>query len=128
MINNDALIPVLQFCFAGSRPAMPMLALAPPRTAIPSFNLRHLTPVLPIAIGRPGPSPHRPRPKQAVNACRLQTAAAEIPIASDALPRHTSRGFLHWRFAYAGPGVRGAVSVGPASANLHIFGLRHAPL
>src|SRR5664279_1433964 len=38
---------------------------------------------------------------------------------SDAPPRHTSRGFLHWRFAYAGPGARGAVSVGPASANLH---------
>src|SRR6266852_917026 len=27
----------------------------------------------------------------------------QIPIASDAPPRHTSRGFLHWRFAYAGP-------------------------
>jgi hypothetical protein len=34
-------------------------------------------------------------------------------------PRHTSRGFLHWRFAHPGPGTRGAVSVGPASANLH---------
>jgi hypothetical protein len=34
-------------------------------------------------------------------------------------PRHTSRGFLHWRFAHPGPGARGAVSVGPASANLH---------
>src|SRR5882724_6886778 len=31
----------------------------------------------------------------------------QIPIASDAPPRHTSRGFLHWRFAYAGP-VRAA--------------------
>src|SRR5882672_6510983 len=29
----------------------------------------------------------------------------QIPIASDAPPRHTSRGFLHWRFAYAGPGA-----------------------
>jgi len=28
------------------------------------------------------------------------------------------RGFLHWRFAYAGPGVRRATVVGPASANL----------
>jgi len=27
----------------------------------------------------------------------------QIPIASDASPRHTSRGFLHWRFADAGP-------------------------
>src|SRR6266851_4609104 len=32
----------------------------------------------------------------------------QIPIASDAPPRHTSRGFLHWRFAYAGPPVRAA--------------------
>src|SRR5216684_580636 len=29
----------------------------------------------------------------------------QIPIASDARPFHTSRGFLHWRFAYAGPTV-----------------------
>ena len=34
---------------------------------------------------------------------RRQTADAEILIASDARPRHTSRGFLPWRFAYAGP-------------------------
>jgi hypothetical protein len=32
----------------------------------------------------------------------------QIPIASDAPPFHTSRGFLHWRFAYAGPTVRAA--------------------
>ena len=32
----------------------------------------------------------------------------QIPIASDARPLHTSRGFLHWRFAYAGPTVRAA--------------------
>ena len=32
----------------------------------------------------------------------------QIPIASDARPFHTSRGFLHWRFAYAGPTVRAA--------------------
>jgi hypothetical protein len=32
----------------------------------------------------------------------------QIPIASDAQPFHTSRGFLHWRFAYAGPAVRAA--------------------
>jgi hypothetical protein len=29
-------------------------------------------------------------------------------IASDARPFHISRGFLHWRFAYAGPTVRAA--------------------
>src|ERR1019366_538155 len=87
-----------RFCFAGSRLAMTMLVLAPPRTATSSFNLRRLTPVLPIAIGRPSPSHHRPLPKEAVNARRLKTAAAEIPIASDAPPRHTSRGFLVWGF------------------------------
>src|SRR5450432_2936401 len=32
----------------------------------------------------------------------------QTPIASDARPFHTSRGFLHWRFAYAGPTVRAA--------------------
>jgi hypothetical protein len=96
-----------------------MLALAPPRIAIASFNLRRLTPVLPIAIGRPNPSPHRPLPKEAVNARRLQTAAAEIPIAPDAPPRPTSRGFLPWRFADAGPRVRRATFMGPASENLH---------
>src|SRR5450631_3063315 len=32
----------------------------------------------------------------------------QIPIASDARPFHTSRGFLHCRFAYAGPTVRAA--------------------
>src|SRR5881397_1850749 len=41
------------------------------------------------------------------------------PTASDAPPRPTSRGFLHWRFAYAGPGVRRATVMGPPSANLH---------
>src|SRR5229473_532715 len=51
----------------------------------------------------------------------------QIPIASDAPPRHTSRGFLHWRFAYAGPGVRGTIIMGPASANLHKTGSRGAP-
>jgi hypothetical protein len=70
----------------------------PTRTVISSFNLRHLTPVLPIAIDRPSSSPPQPLPKQAVNARRLQIAAAEIPMASDALPRHISRGFLVWGF------------------------------
>src|SRR5216684_4642303 len=49
----------------------------------------------------------------------------QIPIASDAPPRHTSRGFLHWRFAYAGPGARRSTFMGPASANLHNKRLMH---
>src|SRR5664280_1669078 len=50
----------------------------------------------------------------------LRHDSRQIPIASDAPPRHTSRGFLHWRFAYAGPGARRSTFMGPASANLHI--------
>src|SRR5271167_3083889 len=46
-------------------------------------------------------------------------------IASGAPPRHTSRGFLLWRFAYAGPRVCRATFMGPASANLHRSG--HSP-
>src|SRR6266481_5320788 len=45
----------------------------------------------------------------------------QIPLAA----RHHTfphRGFLHWRFAYAGPGVRRATVMGPASANLHRSG------
>src|ERR1019366_2713886 len=38
----------------------------------------------------------------------LRHDSRQIPIASDAPPRHTSRGFLHWRFSYAGPGARRA--------------------
>jgi hypothetical protein len=80
-------------------------------------------PVLPITIGRPGSSPPRSLPKQDFNAIPQQTASAEIPIASsDAHPRHTSRGFLPCRFAYAGPRVRRATVVGPPSANLHNSG------
>ena len=115
-------IPVLHFCFAGSRPAMTMLALAPPSIAVVSFDHRRATPILPLATGRPGSSLPRSPSKQAFNAPRQQTASAEIPIASDAPPRHTSRGFLPWRFAYAGPGVRRATFMGPASANLHRSG------
>src|ERR1039457_4116039 len=91
---------------------MTMLVLAPPRTATSSFNLRRLTPVLPIAIGRPSPSHHRPLPKEAVNARRLKTAAAEIPIAPDAPPRHTPPGFLPRRAPYAGPSARRATFMG----------------
>jgi hypothetical protein len=105
-------MPVLHFCFAGSRPAMTMLVVAPPWTTALSINLRCTTPVLPIAIGRPSSPPLPPLPKAAVNARRQQTASAEIPIASDAQLRHTSRGFLPWRFSDAGPRVRGAAIMG----------------
>jgi hypothetical protein len=98
---------------------MTMLAVAPPWTTTSSINLRHATPVLPIAIGQPSSPPLRPLPKEAINAPRQLTASAEIPIAADALLRHTSRGFLPWRFADAGPGVRRATGMGPASENLH---------
>ena len=43
----------------------------------------------------------------------------QIPIAHAAPPTYPSRGFLPWRFADAGPGVRGATVMGPASENLH---------
>src|ERR1700738_448257 len=38
----------------------------------------------------------------------IRPDSRQIPIASDARPFHTSRGFRHWRFAYAGPTVRAA--------------------
>src|ERR1700688_4559586 len=98
---------------------MIMLALALPSIAVVSLDHHCPTPIPHLATGRPGSSLHRSPSKQAFNAPRQQTASVEIPIASDARPRHTSRGFLPWRFAYAGPGVRGATIMGPASANLH---------
>src|SRR3979409_887525 len=55
----------------------------------------------------------------------LRHDSRQIPIASDAAPRPTSRGFLPWRFAYAGPGVCRATIMGPASENLHTTGLVH---
>ena len=42
-------------------------------------------------------------PNKTFHALRQPIASTEIPIASDARPLHTSRGFLPWRFAYAGP-------------------------
>jgi len=92
-------------CFAGSRLALTRLARAPHRIAILSFDLRRPTPVVSIAIDRPGSSSPRSFPRQAFNAPRQRTASVEIPIASDVLLRHTSRGFLPRRFAYAGPPV-----------------------
>src|ERR1700723_4775621 len=96
-----------------------MLALAPPSIAVVSFNLRCPTPIPHVQTGRPGSSLHRSRSKQAFDAPHQQTASVEIPIASDARPRHTFRGFLPWRFAYVGPSVRRATFMGPPSANLH---------
>ena len=75
---------------------MIMLALALPSIAVVSFDHRCATPIPHVVTGRPGSSPHRSYSKQASNAPRQQTASIEIPIASDAPPRHTSRGFLVW--------------------------------
>ena len=88
----------LPVCFAGSRPAMTRLALAPPSIAVVSFDHRCTTPIPHVATGRPSSSLHRSPSKQAFNAPRQQTASVEIPIASDARPRHTSRGFHVWGF------------------------------
>src|SRR5580693_6134981 len=100
------------------------LGLAPPRLALLSLDLHCAMQLLPIAIQPLGSSPARSLPKQAFNGLRQQTVCTEIPIASNAPPRHTSRGFLPWRFAYAGPRVRRTTFTGPASANLHITGSR----
>src|SRR6266700_3813160 len=88
---------------------MTMLAVAPPWTTASSINLCCATPVLPVAIGQLSSPPLRSLPKELLNARRQQITSAENPIASDALLRPTSRGFLPWRFADAGPGVRGAI-------------------
>src|ERR1700728_1516084 len=96
------------------------LGLAPPRLALLSLDLHCAMQLLPIAIQPLGSSPARSLPKQAFNGLRQQTVCTEIPIASNAPPRQTSRGFLPWRFAYAGPRVARTTFTGPASANLHI--------
>src|ERR1700694_996336 len=101
------------------------LALAPPSIAVVSFDHRYTTPTPHVATGRPGPSLHQTPSEQAFNAPRQQTGSVEITLASDARARHTSRGFPPWRFAYAGPGVRRATIMGPASANLHTSGHSH---
>src|ERR1019366_8001954 len=98
---------------------MTMLAVATPRVTDSSINLRCATPVPAIAIDLSGSPPLRPLPTEVVNAPCQRTPNDEIPIASDAPPRPTSRGFLPWRFAYADPGVRRATIMGPPSANLH---------
>ena len=101
MVRRD--VPVPHFCFAGSRPAMTMLAVAAPgqpshrsiSAARSRFCLSQSAEQARPLLG--------PLPKEPVNAPRQQTASTEIPIGSDAPLRHPSRGFLPWRFAYAGP-------------------------
>jgi hypothetical protein len=69
---------ILPVCFAGSRPAMTMLALAPPSTAVVSFDHRCATPMPHVATGRPSSSLHRSPSKQAFNTPRQHTASVEI--------------------------------------------------
>src|SRR6266568_955866 len=53
----------------------------------------------------------------------------QIPIACDAPSRPTSRGFLPWRFADAGPEVRGTVIMGrhPKTFTTGDMGLTRSP-
>jgi hypothetical protein len=87
---------------------MVMLVVATPRPTASSINLRCVTPVPAIAIDRPSSPPLLSLPTEVLNAPWQPTASDEIPIASDAPSRPTSRGFLPWRFAYAGPSVSAA--------------------
>src|SRR5260221_13060038 len=97
------------------------LALAQPGTAVLSFDLCCATPVLPVATGRQCSPPRRLLHREAINAPRQQAASVQIPIASDAQLRHTSRGFLGGLRTPAPP-VRRATIIGPPSANLHSTG------
>ena len=89
----------------------------------------------PVATNRPTPyrvrrdPPLIQQPFHHPPACRSASTpfthlirGTQIPIAQAAPTTSPSRGFLHWRFAYAGPGVRRATFMGPASANLHRSG------
>jgi hypothetical protein len=108
----------LRVNFAGSRPATKLLAAAATWATVSSTN-RRSTPLLPVAGVRSSPPTSAVASTTAFNEPPTHTASDEIPIASDAPPRLTSRGFLPWRFADAGPGVRRATVMGPASENLH---------
>jgi hypothetical protein len=107
----------MHFRFAGPRPAVNLLAIAPSRTTASSLNLRRATSVPPVAINRTSSATHRPLLNEAVNAPQRHTASAEIPIAFDAPHCPTFCGFLPWRFADAGPAMRRATC-----ANLHRSG------
>jgi hypothetical protein len=85
-----------------------MLAVALLTIVAVSFYLRRATPILPFTIGRPAPSRLRSPAEKAPNQPRQNTRSLQIPIASDAPTRHIFRGFLPWRFAYAGPPVSAA--------------------
>src|ERR1700676_4652793 len=82
---------------------MTMLAVALLTIVAVSFHFRRATPILPIAIDRPPSSHPRSPAEKAANPPRQKTGSVQIPIAPDAPPRHIFRGFLLWRFAYAGP-------------------------
>jgi hypothetical protein len=82
-----------------------MLAVALLTIVAVSFHHRRATPIQPLAIGRPVSPRLRSPAEKAANPPRQKTGSVQIPIASDALPSHIFRGFLLWRFAYAGPGV-----------------------
>jgi hypothetical protein len=114
---------VLYFCCAGYRSAMTMLAVALLTIVAVSYHHRRLTPILPLAIGRTASTRLRSPAEKPPNPPRQNTGSVQIPIAPDALPSHIFRGFLLWRFAYAGPGARRATFMGPAPANLHKSGL-----
>jgi hypothetical protein len=94
---------VLYFCCAGYPSAMTMLAVALLTIVAVSYHHRRVTPILPPAIGRTTSTRLRSPAEKAPNPPRQNTGSVQIPIAPDALPSHIFRGFLLWRFAYAGP-------------------------
>src|SRR5450631_4147222 len=87
---------------------MKMLAVALLTIVAVSYHHRRVTPILPPAIGRTASTRLRSPAEKAPNPPRQNTGSVQIPIAPDALPSHIFRGFLLWRFAYAGPPVRAA--------------------
>jgi hypothetical protein len=56
-----------------------------------------------------------------------RTHSREIPAASDAPPRYTSRGFLHWRLSDDGPGASRIVPIGrhPKPFTISDMPMRH---
>jgi hypothetical protein len=99
-----------------------MLAVALLTIVAVSYHHRRLTPILPLAIGQTASTRLRSSAEKAPNPPRQNTGSVQIPIAPDALPSHIFRGFLLWRFAYAGPRCAPRHLHGPPSANLHRSG------
>src|SRR5436190_15879934 len=91
---------------------MIMLAVAAQRATVSAINLRCATPIPAIATDRSASPSLRPLPIEVVNAPQQHTASDEIPIASDAPPRPTSRSFLVWALSRRG------VSTGDRSTHL----------